>query len=140
MQLRCALLEADKKREVLLHLSREKKVEIQERIYNQHVRLLIVLQGRDLEREISTVVARAAAVEIALYGMLMKFPVGSIEWQPAGIPLLRVSAPNTRCLEKESRAAGYALFPQRTLRCRVARARLYYKDFAGTKLACVTMS
>jgi hypothetical protein len=36
----CALLEADKKREVLLHLSREKKIEIQERIYNQHVRLL----------------------------------------------------------------------------------------------------
>jgi hypothetical protein len=29
-----------KKREVLLHLSREKKIELQERIYNQHVRLL----------------------------------------------------------------------------------------------------
>jgi hypothetical protein len=29
-----------KKREVLLHLSREKKIEFQERIYNQHVRLL----------------------------------------------------------------------------------------------------
>jgi hypothetical protein len=28
------------KREVLLHLSREKKIEFQERIYNQHVRLL----------------------------------------------------------------------------------------------------
>src|ERR1700693_2074635 len=29
-----------KKREVLLHLPREKKIEFQERIYNQHVRLL----------------------------------------------------------------------------------------------------
>jgi len=29
-----------KKREVLLHLSREKKLELLERIYNQHVRLL----------------------------------------------------------------------------------------------------
>jgi hypothetical protein len=29
-----------KKREVLLHLSREKKIEFQERIYNHHVRLL----------------------------------------------------------------------------------------------------
>jgi hypothetical protein len=29
-----------KKREVLLHLSREKKIEFQERIYNPHVRLL----------------------------------------------------------------------------------------------------
>jgi hypothetical protein len=33
-------LRQTKKREVLLHLSREKKIEIQERIYNQHVRLL----------------------------------------------------------------------------------------------------
>ena len=29
-----------KKREVLLHLSREKNFEFEERIYNQHVRLL----------------------------------------------------------------------------------------------------
>src|SRR6266704_6347908 len=32
-------------------------------------------------------------------------------------PAATVSAPNTRCLEKECRVAGCALFPQRTLRC-----------------------
>ena len=36
----CLCLTDPKKREVLLHLSREKKIEFQERIYNQHVRLL----------------------------------------------------------------------------------------------------
>src|SRR5205823_14472325 len=36
----CLCLTDRKKREVLLHLSREKKIEFQERIYNQHVRLL----------------------------------------------------------------------------------------------------
>jgi hypothetical protein len=36
----CLCLTDPKEREVLLHLSREKKIEFQERIYNQQVRLL----------------------------------------------------------------------------------------------------
>ena len=40
----------------------------------------------------------------------------TIRW--AGLPLRRVKPPDIRCLPSVSRAAGAALFPKRTLRCR----------------------
>jgi len=100
---------------------------------------LIVLQSERVRARDFHSSCRAARLWKSLWLKLrMKFSVGSVESQPAGIPLLRVASLNTRCFDQESRAAGCALFLQRTLRCRVGTTpRLYYKDFAGTKPACV---
>jgi hypothetical protein len=59
---------------------------------------------------------RRAAVKISVEELRMKFSVGCLQWQPAGVPLLRVTAPNTRCFRTESRAVGRALLPKRILR------------------------
>src|SRR5450759_534304 len=93
-------------------------------------------ERQDLRERFPQQSPRRAAVKISVNELRMKFSVGSVESQPAGIPLLRVMPPNTGCFIRESRAAGCALFPKRTLRCGVGIPRLYYKGFAGAKSAC----
>jgi hypothetical protein len=40
---------------------------------------------------------RRAAVKISVEELRMKFSAGSLQWQPAGVPPLRVPLANTRC-------------------------------------------
>src|SRR6201993_3008451 len=41
-----------------------------------------------------------AAVKISVQALRMKFSGGCLQWQLAGVPLLRVAAPNTRCFRR----------------------------------------
>jgi len=50
----------------------------------------------------------------------------------AGIPLLRIGFPNTRCFSGVFRAVGCAWFSWRILRRRLL-PRLFYKAFGGAK-------
>ena len=40
---------------------------------------------------------RRATVKISVEELRMTFSVGCLQWQPAGVPLLRVPLANTRC-------------------------------------------
>jgi len=59
---------------------------------------------------------RGAPVKISVESLRMKFSAGCLQWQPAGVPRLRATAPNTRCFRTEARATGRALLPKRILR------------------------
>src|SRR5271167_587580 len=77
----------------------------------------------------------------------MKFSAGFLQWQPAGVPLLRVPLSNTRCFSLESRAAGTCFASKTNTRTTfgASQARLYYRralklgdsSTAGSEEICV---
>src|ERR1700730_18830239 len=78
---------------------------------------------------------RAHAVQMVADEVFCWLPTMSAS---RGVPLLRVSPSNTRCLASESRAAGCALLQNEYSDEVWVLTRLYCKEFAGSKPASVT--